>query len=699
MTRKLRNRSEIVEDHYISLDRVIGALDRAQRNLECSDLHMRYLEQLLRDMAGETVEGAMLLAGEVEKVFGAVKLAMQYEDESFLTQPRGMRIENPVDIEEFCESREYLGLRGNMRPRVMDVLWRLFHSEQSDGYLEAVFGGSIGWGKSMSAMCSSAYLLYKVSCYHCPQIEFGLAPGTSIVWVMQSKTATLARKVVFDQFGGLLRHSPYFTQQFAFDPNVKTELRFPHDILVLPCAGTDTAALGMNVMGGILDELNFMERVENSVSGKFTGETEYDQAAKLYNTAMRRMKSRFLHSGKVPGKLFLISSANYPGDFIDRKRQEMEQELAETGTTTTFYAGMSQWEAFEGMGRLSEETFLVEVGDESRQSRLLNSRGEAIDPESVIEVPIDYRDDFRRDLEASIRDLAGIPVGGSNAWIKQRDKIALATARHDEMFGGEQLFAHDSININHYVNQTELLINPAYMEQLDESAFYTAHVDLALTGDSCGVSIGHFAGYQAVGRSQNWSESEGKYVECPAGERARHIIDGVIEIAPPMNDEIDLNLVGDLLQSIASHLNLVFVTADSFQSASLLQRMRKTRNIMGAKIRAVNLSVDAQIMPYAEIKQALRDDRIVFPNCDKLKKELRELQFDPKRKKIDHPPDGSKDIADSVAGVVAMIAIQRQSRKVVSSTAPPKKDEEGRPVEQPVVTRKRSSRRGGRRLH
>lgn len=703
-TRKIRPKSlthvaSDGEDKYIPLDIVIGALDGAQNRLECSDLHMRYIETLLGDMAGETVDGPMVIAGEVEKVFESVRLAIQYENEDFLTKPRGMRIENPVDIEEFCESREYLGLRGNVRPRVMDELVRLFHSEDSDAYLEAVLGGCIGWGKTFFSMCGSAYLLYRVSCYHCPQIEFGLAPGTSIVWIMQSKTAMLAKKVVFDQFGGMLRSSPYFTENFPFDTTLTTELRFPNDIMVLPRSGSDTAALGMNVLGGILDELNFMDRVENSTNSRFTGEGEYDQASKLYNTAMRRMKSRFVHSGKVPGKLFLVSSANYPGDFIDRKRIEMEAEIAETGHSTTFYASMSQWEAFEGTGRLSDETFLVEVGDESRQSRMLESRDEAVDPDSIIEVPVDYLDDFKRDLEASIRDLAGLPVGGSNAWIKQRDKIALAGTRHEEVYEGEQLFLHDRININSYMDRTETLINEKYLSMLeDHTAYFCAHVDLALTGDSCGVSIGHFAGYQTVGRSQNWDENEGKYVECESGERARYVLDGILEIAPPMNDEIDINTVGDLLQSIASRLNLVFVTADSFQSASLMQRMRKTKNCMGKRIKSVHISVDAQLAPYAEVKQALRDERLMYPNSDKLKKELRELQFDPKAKKVDHPPDGSKDVADSVAGVVHMISVQKQSRKMVSSMPPPKKDESGNVIERPKAKKRR---RGGsrRRIH
>ena len=96
---------------------------------------------------------------------------------------------------------------------------------------------AIGVGKTYMADMAMAYMLYRLSCYHNPQLEYDLAPGSSIVFIQQSITQNLAKKVVFDQFSGRLKNSPYFMKHFHFDPKVKSELRFPKNIYVLPVGG------------------------------------------------------------------------------------------------------------------------------------------------------------------------------------------------------------------------------------------------------------------------------------------------------------------------------------------------------------------------------------------------------------------------------------------------------------------------------
>ena len=101
--------------------------------------------------------------------------------------------------------------KGRIRPVVMDGLVETFASPRSDDYLEIVLCGSSGWGKTYFSCIAIGYMLYKLLCYHCPQVEFGLAPGTSIVLIQQNKTYNLARKVVFDQFAEIIRDSPFFS--------------------------------------------------------------------------------------------------------------------------------------------------------------------------------------------------------------------------------------------------------------------------------------------------------------------------------------------------------------------------------------------------------------------------------------------------------------------------------------------------------
>jgi len=653
-------------------------------------------EEILRLMARPDVETGELcvLPSATFRVIDQWSSAILDKDASVLHLETGVKVDRIVDIDEFVCSKDYMGQRRWIRPRVRKEINRLFNSEHSEDYLEVILTGSIGYGKSYMSQLGVAYMLYRLSCYHCPQIEFGLAPGTSIVFIMQSAKLELAKKVLFAQFGGMLRQSPYFNQHFPFDPNRKSELQFPNDISLFPISGSDTAALGMNVFGGILDELNFMARVEKSSKGRFTGEQEYDQAEKLYSTALRRIKSRFQFAGRVPGKLFLISSSNYPGDFTDRKLKEAAQRRQEGKRETIFVVSMSQWEGLAGTGRLSEETFLVEIGDETRRSRILLDMEEAVDKEAVIEVPVDYRDDFERDLEGAIRDLAGRPVGGSNVLIKHRDKIHVAGVRHEERFDGKQLFIMDQVDLTRFDGRTYELLNEEYLDLLFETeTTFVAHGDLALTGDSAGLAVSHFDGFVEVGASWNWDEGEKKYAQSAPGRYPSYCVDGVLKIIPPRNDEIDLNLVGDLLHSIASRLNLAYVTADQFQSAQLLQRARKLRNVYGKRIKSGNVSMDKQLGPYMECKQAFRDSRLIMPNTEVVKKEFRELIFDPAAQKIDHPPEGSKDVSDAVAGTVFVLMMKNQPRGTVTARAA--KKEKGEP--EPLTAFKKARPRSGRR--
>jgi hypothetical protein len=52
------------------------------------------------------------------------------------------------------------------------------------------------------------------------------------------------------------------------------------------------------------------------------------------------------------------------------------------------------------------------------------------------------------------------------------------------------------------------------------------------------------------------------------------------------------------------------------------------------------------------LKNALYDQRVKIPNHDRLYDELVSLEWDGQKGKVDHRPKKSKDLADSLAGVV-----------------------------------------------
>jgi hypothetical protein len=71
-------------------------------------------------------------------------------------------------------------------------------------------------------------------------------------------------------------------------------------------------------------------------------------------------------------------------------------------------------------------------------------------------------------------------------------------------------------------------------------------------------------------------------------------------------------------------------------------------------------SMDTDTGPYDLLKQAFYDGRVKCPKHDKALKECLTIEFDAKHQKIDHPPQGSKDVSDAMAGVAFGLTMRRE---------------------------------------
>ena len=593
----------------------------------------------------DSYEGDFVDSEFVYELIYAFKVLIQHGLSHYGKRP-GRKFK-PVDIETFVCGSLYMDQKEYVRPAILYHLKRMFSKEFEHCY-EILLSGAIGWGKNYTADMAQAYILYNLSSFYSPQVEFGLAPGSDIIMMQQSVTTKLAKKVVFGQFGARLALSPYFTNHFPFDKRVRTELRFPENITVMPISSSSTAALSMNIYGGTIDELSFMQKVKKSKRSE-GGDLGYDQAEKLYNVVLRRMESRAIILGRIPGKLFLLGSANYVGDFIDRKLAEVKL-LKEQGKPCPIYsAHMAQWEAYPE-GTFCGEKFKVILPSEKTGGAVV-AAGEEIDEDAEIkEIPIEYKSKFERDFEGSLKDIAGIPIGRLGRFIRDVRKVYVCAEKHDELFEGRQLFNTDEISQRQWHTIDDVIDFEYINEYIDKDARLGAHIDLAITGDCCGIGIGHVLGFVKLRDNTPTARNGSDLGTLPV-----IVIDGSLSVLPPIGGEINLFMVRDLILRIGELTNLVFANLDSYESAMMIQSFRQNR------ISSHVLSVDRTPEPYKDTKDSALGGRLLIPNSPKLIREIKTLGFDRAANKIDHMEGSSKDMADCVAGIVSVFSHLRSS--------------------------------------
>ena len=558
---------------------------------------------------------------------------------------------SPVDMETFIRDPYYLGSTcSNLYPQLFEDLVELFEGE----YNEAILTGSIGWGKTFFASIGICRVLYELSCMRNPQESFGLASGSVLAITNMSVNETLARKVVFENIATKIKLSRYFQENFPFDPTAK-EIRFPKQVQLIARATTDTSVLGLNTIAAIMDETNFMAQYSSKKRAADGRRLQVvDQAETIYASIKRRMKSRFAASGKLPGILFMVSSKKTNNDFTARRVRESMHDQ------NVFVRDYSLWDV-KPQGHYSDKKFFVLAGNENVPSRILDPGEEErysdeLTPENcvLIEVPIDFKQDFELDLEGSIRDIAGVATVAVNPYIQRREKIhdavdkdrkhPFSTMVYDPSRGGKFLW-HEMVE-EKLVRVYNGSMEPQRRPILNPDAPRHIHIDPSLTGDATGFCMAHISGFKPVIRR---TEDGRQYPE----RAPMYVVDLIMQIVPPIGGEIVLGDMRHLVYDLTAHGYMITcVSLDSFQSADTIQQLKSKG------YRSEVLSVDLQPEPYDNLKMALYEGRVSYYPYPPLLRELETLQEDRtgRRRKIDHPVKGSKDCSDALAGVLSTLS-------------------------------------------
>ncbi len=564
--------------------------------------------------------------------------------------------EYPATIDEFVESEEFLGNLVTVWPALREDLRRInpdvFVGEAP--VYEALLGGATGTGKTTLAALTTLYQLYLCTCLEDPQGLFGLAPNTPIIFMLMSVNSQVTKDVLYQPLRKLFEGMPYAQRGLPWIRRKSRTLELEErNLCIVPATANVQAMLGQAVIGGILDEVNFMDVIERSkrVAGHRGAGGLYDQASELYETLSRRRKSRFITNGISIGTLCVISSTRYKDDFLDRRMREVEEH----GQQNVVVIRRKQYEVKPNFLEGNYPTFRVLVGTDYESTRILEDHeksGEHYPTNATVEnVPEPYRIEFQKDPENALRDVIGIATDSISPFISQRHKIV------DAITAGEEA------GLRQWVDNPDVDLRTQGMPQWNDEVLGSikdkntprwVHVDLSLVKDRCGIAIVKVPGFI----NKITDAASGTVESLP-----HYHVEVAISIQPDPMHPIDIPDLRRWVMQLATFygLNIHEFTFDGFQSKESQTQLRKVG------IRSREISTDRTTEPYHVLRRALYDDRLIMVNSEIARVELSQLERNSEKNKIDHPPKGSKDVADAIAGAVYAASTSRRIRSQVST--------------------------------
>lgn len=527
-------------------------------------------------------------------------------------------IKLPPTIEEFIENPYYLGTvygKGKLYEFWMPILKKIFPDAITTKYNNIVLTGAVGIGKSTVSQIISMYLQCRLD--HLKNFDvFKLTAGKDFVFTYFHTTSETAIDTFTDPIKVTKISSPYFNSGLLTNPSITDFIDTPRS----------KGPIGMNVMFYVLSELNFVHP---------------DKAKFKLDTALNRVTSRFKRVDDWFSNIIVDSSAAGEGSFVDEyieHKFDMERTIVVRPT---------HWEVKKhDFGHIG--WFQVYLGDASREPFIVNREKEdsyimpsGLDPDKMLDVPMELWNNFRTNLELSLQDLAGVSTNSTDSFIMDRESMDAAFClpmKHPEVI--EVDFYDLNARLYDVVSESLKLI------PLDK--VISVGIDIGVTADLAGISIAYF---------DKWIIKDDKNkTKIPT-----FCVPIVIGLGRIHGQETSISMLYEFIKDLSKKWEVGAVVADSYQSRQLLQDLERD------KFNAYMLSVDRTSDAYQSMKLAMYEKRLKLTDSRLLRRELRELKSLRKngKQKVDHPETtkadmytngrGSKDVSDSMTSAIEAI--------------------------------------------
>lgn len=526
--------------------------------------------------------------------------------------------EQPVEIEEFVTSEDYLDLpplspyqyqmiRAGSQIYKYDTLVSLYGEEKARKRFaqtcnEVILQLGKGSGKDYTSTIVCAYIVYLLLCLKDPAKYYGKPSGDTIDLLNIAVNSDQARNVFFANFKKRIHDCPWFEGKYT---DTQNGIVFDKSVRVFSGHSEREAFEGLNLFVAVLDEISAFAL--ESISGNQQAKTA-DAVYKMYRASV---DSRFPDYGKV----LLLSFPRFRDDYIQQRYDAAVAEKEVITKTHTMKLDPDLPEGTEG------NEFEIEWEEDHiiryTYPRLFALRRPTweVNPLVRIDSPAMVRA-AREDLGDFLGRFACMPSNLSEGFFKNKEAIA-----------------------NAFITQNGVDEDGLFLEKFKphEGTRYYIHVDLAQKHDYCAVSMAHV---------DKWVD-----VKIGADYAERHpvvVVDAIRWWTPTKTKSVDFAEVRDYIIALRRRgFDVRLVTFDRWNSHDTMNILEREHGI-----NTDTLSIDKK--HYDDFLSVMYDNRLIGPKVELLIQELGELRTVVKGQKvmIDHPRKGSKDLSDATCGAI-----------------------------------------------
>lgn len=549
----------------------------------------------------------------------------------------------PVDVETFITNDYYLGQswvengKSKLYPYWLKVLKDIFPDNITTNYDTLLESGARGLGKSEIACAIIApYLMYRIMCLKNPHLFYHLKVSEKIAFAFMNIKIDLTEAIALDKFQKTVQKSPFFMERGRMTTYNNNPYWVPPEPLEIIVGSQSDDVIGRPIFFAFFDEISFLKNQDI--------EKQKQKARDMIDTAIGGMKTRFIYKGKNPTLLVVASSKRSEQSFME----EYIRLKSETEHENVYIVDKPVWEV-KPEGTYSDKRFYIGLGNKRLDNIVIpdkeinNLQFYKDQGYQIIEAPIDFKAKALEDIERMLCDYAGISSFSSNKFISAGRLAEAVTDTIQNPFPDVIEVGNGREDTSEYKNFFDLKKLPK--QYLSHPLCIHLDMSYSSNGDKTGI-----AGVWIIGKKPTSDGNPSKdLIFQPAFS---------VSIKPPKGRQISFEKNRNFIRWLRDDLglNIKEVTADTFQSAPVLQQLEAE----GFKVNTLSVdrvdNVPGETMgickPYQYLKNAIYEGRFKLYKTELLYNELVQLEKNNNNGKIDHPTNGSKDQADAVCGAL-----------------------------------------------